>query len=186
MQEELLKNEDENIEEYNSITIKAKKIVIEEFRNLCLESNKSQGEMLNFLIDQHNDLNPSSNNYTNHTLYIKKGNSVDKIENVVFNGKKIFNVPFRKQIKHQLTNDEESLGITLEYDFSTEVYLTPKGNYILYIQWTLDEHEKYSSLYFPLKKIDANALVNTIFSMLTGRERNKLYRLLVETKQLDF
>lgn len=190
MQEEVLKiGEDENIEEYNSITIKAKKTAIDNFRNLCLEYNKSQGEMLDILITEHKDIvaKQSSNDYAEHTLFVKKANHVDDVENIVFKGRKIFGVPYRPQVTNQLGVYEEELNEkTLKtYDFSTNVYLTSKGNYILYIQWFHKESQKYISLYYKYKKSEANNLVNKIFSLLNNGERNRLYQLLGKTVVLE-
>lgn len=192
MQEEVLKiGEDENIEEYNSITIKAKKTAIDNFRNLCLEYNKSQGEMLDILIAEHKDIvaNQSSNDYVEHTLFVKKSNSVDDVENIVFKGRKIFDVSYRPQVKvpdHFKFYEEELFQKPSENSsFSTEVYLTPKGNYILYIQWLYKDYEDYASLYYKYKKSDANILANRIFNLLTPTDRNKLYQLLGKTVVLE-
>ena len=190
MQEEVLKiGEDENIEEYNSITIKAKKTVIEDFRNLCLECNKSQGEMLDILIDEHKGIvaKQSSNDYPETTLFVKKANHVDNVANIVFKGRKIFDISYRPQVTDQLKVYEEEFNekALKSYDFSTNVYLTPKGNYILYIQWFHNEFHKYISLYYKYQKSEANNLVDKIFTLLTNGERNRLYQLLGKTVVIE-
>jgi len=184
MQEEVLENE--NIEEYTSLTIKAKKIVVDDFRNLCLKFNKSQGEILDILIAENKERTANITiDDREYTLFVKKGNSVDEIENVTLKGRRIFQVKFREQVTSLRSKELDAVGVTDEYHFSAEVYLTQKHNYILYIQWWSPLTNQYVSFYSRYKEINSNNMVNSIFSLLTTIERNNLYKLLGKNVVID-
>lgn len=179
-------------EEYTELSIRTKKIVADDFTEICNKLNKSQEEILETLISLFKDSNVNkstdvnkSTEFTQQKLFIKNGADVNKCKNIIFKGKKIFEssptictvlpTHYISQYLRKKPNENK---------VSIKVYLTENGRYIIFRCWeTVLEKGLSVSDYF--KSETKQDVIEKLKNHTKLDELDKLLELLVEDEILE-